>query len=152
MYCRPEDVIPQCCKTKSRKWILVVFTYLLDTVWVNSATLYALNRNMDPKKQSSFEFGYSLVEQLILPQIRRNKNGFTCNMIRKIEIVTVEVNANVENPEPNKPGHCRICFDTIKGPSYKTLKYKTGKATGFCARCKSHCCNKHSVQYCKICS
>ena len=80
---------------------------------------------MDPKKQSSFEFGYSLGEQLILPQIRSiNKNGLTANVIRKIEIVTDEVNANVENPEPNKPGQCRICLDTIKGPSCKTLKKK----------------------------
>ena len=55
------------CKTKSRKWTLVVFVHLLDTIRVNSATLYALNRNMDPKKQSSFEFGYSLAEHLILP-------------------------------------------------------------------------------------
>ena len=43
------------CKTKSRQWTLVVFAYLLDTIRVNS-TLYTLNRNMDPKKQSSFEF------------------------------------------------------------------------------------------------
>ena len=138
------------CKTKNRKWTLVVFAYLLDTIWVNSATLYALNRNMDPKKQSLFEFGYSLAEQLILPQIRRrNKNGLTSNVIRKIEIIIGEVNANVENPEPNKPGRCRICLDTIKEPSYKTLKHKIGKVKGFCARCKSHCCNKHTVQYCK---
>ena len=90
---------------------------------------------MDPKKQSSFEFGYSLGEQLILPQIRSiNKNGLTANVIRKIEIVTDEVNANVENPEPNKPGRCRICLDTIKGPSCKTLKHKIGKVKAFCAR------------------
>ena len=90
------------CKTKSRKWTLVAFVYLLDTIQVNSAILYALNRNMDPKKQSSFKFGHSLVEQLTLPQIRRrNKNGLTSNVI---EIVTGEVNANVENPESNKLG------------------------------------------------
>ena len=123
------------CKTKSRQWTLVVFAYLLDTIRVNSTLLYALNRNMDPKKQSSFEFGYSLGEQLILPQIRSiNKNGLTANVIRKIEIVTDEVNANVENPEPNKPGRCRICLDTIKGPSCKTLKHKIGKVKAFCAR------------------
>ena len=73
---------------------------------------------MEPKKQSSFEFGYSLAEPLILPQIRRrNKNGLMSNVIRKIEIITGEVNAIVENLEPNKPGRCRSCLDTIKGPS-----------------------------------
>ena len=101
--------------------------------------------------QSSFEFGYNLPEQLILPQIRRrSKNGLTSKVIRKIEIVTGEVNANIENPEPNKPDRCRILLGTIKGLSYKTLKHKIGKVKGFCARCKSHCCNKHSVQYCKF--
>ena len=99
---------------------MVVSAYLLDTIQVNSSTLNALNRNMDPKKQSSFEFGYSLAEQLILPQIRkRNKNGLTSNMIRKIEIVTGEVNANVENPEPNKPGQCRICWILSKDQATK---------------------------------
>ena len=93
------------CKTKSRNWSLVVFGYLLDTIRVNSAALHALNRNMDPKKQSSFESGYSLAEQLLLPQIRtRNKNGLASNLITKLEIDTGEVNAKVENPEPNKPG------------------------------------------------
>ena len=29
------------CITKSRKWTLVVFSYLLDAIRVNSATLYA---------------------------------------------------------------------------------------------------------------
>ena len=126
------------CQTRSRKCTLVVFAYLLDTIQKNSTTLYALNRNMDPKKQSSFEFGYSLAEQLILPQIRRrNKNGLKSNVIKKIEIVTGELKANVENPEPSKPGRCRICLDTIKGLSYKTLKHKIGNIKRFCFRCKS---------------
>ena len=52
---KPVDIVDQkmsfySCKTKSRKWTLVVFAYLLDTIPVNSATLYALNRNMDLKK------------------------------------------------------------------------------------------------------
>lgn len=141
------------CKAKSRKWTLVVFAYLLDTIRVNSATIYALNQKIDPKKQKSFEHGYNLAEQLILPQIRRrNKNGLTSTVIRKIEIVTGEVNATNEDPEPNKPGRCKICLNSIKGSNYKTLKDKIGKVKGFCAKCKSHCCHKHSVQHCKNCS
>ena len=35
-------------------------------------------------------------------------------MIRKIEIVTDEVNGNAENPEPSKHGRCRSCLDNIK--------------------------------------
>ena len=69
---------------------------------------------------------------MILPQIRRrSKNGLTSKVIRKIEIVTGEVNANIENPEPNKPGRFRIFLDTIRGPSYKTLKHKIGKVKDF---------------------
>ena len=37
-------------KARSRKWAVVVFAYLLDTVRVNSATLYALNNQEDPTK------------------------------------------------------------------------------------------------------
>ena len=70
---------------------MVVSAYLLDTIQVNSSKLNALNRNMDPKKQSSFEFGYSLAEQLILPQIRkRNKMDWRLTWLEKLRLSLVK--------------------------------------------------------------
>ena len=79
------------CKAKSRKWTMVVLAYLLDTIRVNSATLYALNNQKDPTEHNAFEHGYNLAEQLVLPQIqRRNRVGLNSTVIRKIQIVTGE--------------------------------------------------------------
>ena len=42
-------------KTKSRKWTLVMFAYMLDTARVNSSTIFALNQGKDLIKGKSFE-------------------------------------------------------------------------------------------------
>ena len=42
-------------KTKSRKWTLVMFAYMLDTARVNSSTIFALNQGKDLINGKSFE-------------------------------------------------------------------------------------------------
>ena len=38
-------------KTKSRRWTMVTFAYLLDTIRVNASTVLAVNKTVDPKKK-----------------------------------------------------------------------------------------------------
>ena len=59
------------CKFKSSKWSLVAFSYVVDMARVNSSTLFALNGNKDPLKQSSFEFGMDIVCSLVGPFIQQ---------------------------------------------------------------------------------
>ena len=42
-------------KSKSRKWTMVAFSYLLDTVRVNACTILALNQKKEPKKENAFD-------------------------------------------------------------------------------------------------
>ena len=75
-------------KPKSRRWVMVTFSYLLDTIRVNSSTVLALNKKVDPKKVVSFENGYLLAKQLVMPQIlRRNRNGSNVSVLKKIELM-----------------------------------------------------------------
>ena len=142
-------------KSKSKKWTMVAFSYLLDTIRVNACSILALNQKKEPKKENAFDFGYALAEQLAMPQIRRrSKNGLTSNVISKIQIVTSNKGKDNSgsNDPPNEPGRCKICLDGIKGQHYKTKKNKISRIVSFCMKCKEHCCKKHSVWVCKNCS
>ena len=55
------DIIDQkmgyyTAETKSRRWTMVAFAYLLDTIRVNVSTVLAVNKKVDPKKKESFDF------------------------------------------------------------------------------------------------
>ena len=52
-------------KTKSRKWTLVMFAYMLDTARVNSWTIFALNQGKDLIMEKSFEYTYQFVMELV---------------------------------------------------------------------------------------
>ena len=59
------DIVDQCMgfhttKTKSRKWTLVIFAYMLDTARANSLTIYALNQGKDPINEKSCKYTYHL--------------------------------------------------------------------------------------------
>ena len=45
-------------ETKSRKWTLVMFAYMLDTARVSSSTIFALNQGKDPVEGKHFEYTY----------------------------------------------------------------------------------------------
>ena len=51
---------------------------LSDMSRVNSSTIYALNMNVDPVKQKSFEHGLELVMQLVKPHIAMRNQTKIC--------------------------------------------------------------------------
>ena len=62
--------------------------FLLDTCRVNSGTVYFLNKKKDPRKGNSFDFGWKLGIQLVLPLIRsRPINGLSSLIQQKIKLV-----------------------------------------------------------------
>ena len=72
-------------KSKSRKWSRVAFSFLLDTIRVNSSTLIELNENHDPKLENNFNFGYELATELVTPHfLRRPLNGLSSEVVKKL--------------------------------------------------------------------
>ena len=55
------------CKPKSKKWIITVFSYVIDMAHVNSSTTFSLQKKYDFCKQDSFEYCYTLLYQLVKP-------------------------------------------------------------------------------------
>ncbi|XP_057296188.1 piggyBac transposable element-derived protein 3-like [Hydractinia symbiolongicarpus] len=76
------------CKPKSRKWPIVVFSYIIDKTRVNSATIHALNQNKDPCKVNSYEYVFNLVMQFVKPFIEEcNVSPFQWQIKNKIELI-----------------------------------------------------------------
>ena len=65
--CADQRVGLYTCRTKSRRWTMSAFSYIFDMCRVNATTIYALNKNIDPKKIDSQDFVQSLVKQMISP-------------------------------------------------------------------------------------
>ena len=107
---------------------MVAFSYLLDTIRVNSSTVLALNKKVDSKKVVSFDNEYLLAKQLVMPQIlRKNRNGLNVSVLKKTELVIgVEEGSRVE--EQLSAGRCKMCLDNIKGrDNYKKNKDNIGQ-------------------------
>ena len=138
-------------KPKSRRWVMVAFSYLVDTIRVNSSTVLALNKKIDPTKFNSFEHGYALAQQLVMPQIRRrNRNGLTSSVLRKIDLVMPRGEIPVDEG-PRTAGRCKDCLERIKGDNYKAKKNSIGRIKTKCPKCKNFTCKKHSKLICDNC-
>ncbi|CAH1242583.1 Hypp6857 [Branchiostoma lanceolatum] len=76
------------CKTKTPRWTMAAFFYMLDTCRVNSCSVHTMNLNKDPRKENSFDYGWKLGMELVLPHIRaRSLNGLTSVVQQKIRLM-----------------------------------------------------------------
>ncbi|XP_041481524.1 uncharacterized protein LOC121428771 [Lytechinus variegatus] len=114
-------------KAKSNRWTMVAFYYLLDTCRVNAQSILSMNQGLDPRKASSFEFGWDLVESLVVPYIQQRPTvGLPTSVLRKMKFFTGE-------PVPrerialafDKVGsrkRCTTCVDDSHGEGHKKEK------------------------------
>ena len=54
--------------TKSPRWTVNAFAYILDTTRVNSQTIYSFQNRNNPRKVVSATFGWNLVKALCIPK------------------------------------------------------------------------------------
>ena len=81
---------------------MVAFYYILDTIRVNSNTVYNIANNVPKNKQNSFEFGVELCDSLIIPFIKqRPKNGLSKSIVQKINLALQEYGKDVEDENPD---------------------------------------------------
>ena len=116
-------------KTKSRRWTMVALAYMIDTARVNSSTIYALNKNIDPVKEKSFEYGFELVMQLVKPHIaRRNQTCLPMVAKQKIRLI---IGDNGQNDQPDADDgpafgesrrRCTLCQKAAAGKGYTEKK------------------------------
>ena len=54
-------------RSQSNRWDLVAFYYILDTIRVNSKTLFCIKKGLDVKKENTFDLAFELVKSLTYP-------------------------------------------------------------------------------------
>ena len=58
-------------RSQSNRWDLVAFYYILDTIHVNSKTLFYIKKDLDVKKENTFDLAFELVKSLTYPFIEQ---------------------------------------------------------------------------------
>ena len=165
------------CRTKSRRWTMSAFSYILDMCRVNATTIYALNKNIDPKKIDSQDFIQSLVKQMISPLLRRRQMvGLHASIKNDITTVTQwlddELNITENSTQPvlclepttstveerkypnksQKRRRCCYCISEISGrPDYSNRIFQIPSSKNQCQECGQPTCAKHIFQICPIC-
>lgn len=147
------------CKTKSRKWTMVAFAYVLDMARVNSATIHALNKNEDPQKGDSFKFGFDLVMQLVKPFIEQRSTQRLSWLIKsKISLILGRqpqpqpINNELGPSMSEKRGRCVACLKGILGENYLNRRKHISSNRSICQVCGNYTCKEHLVQKCETCN
>lgn len=145
--------------TKSRKWTVNAFSYILDTARVNSQTIFGKNTNKDPRSINSFNYGWELVMSLCIPQIRRRKEtpGLPQSTIAKIKLLLDDSEPELDAVPEGQPvraekrARCSACLDSIQGPGYTNNRSKVKRSRIMCQICKHVACDQHLKHLCCNC-
>ena len=129
-------------KSKSKRWTLVAFSYLLDTVL-----------NFKWGEMKSFDIGKELARSLIMPHVSRcDKNVLSSVILNKISLFTeynYARNATIHNELGNNRKRCRLCLSEIAGRDHKAKKDSVTKIFSHCQRCHEAICLKsHTLKVC----
>ena len=144
--------------TKSNKWTLSAFSYVLDTARVNAQTIFSLNNKKHPRETMSFNFGMELAKTLIEPNVKRRDKTFLARP-QKIKIDTFlghtqcvpYAYGNELYPQRGKRRACSSCVDEF-APEFRTDQHaKVSRTTQQCQRCENSTCHSHLVQQCSTC-
>ena len=147
------------CKAKSRRWTMTGLAYILDTCRGNTFRFLNLNLSKNPRKENSFDFGMSLVLELVRPFISmRSTIGLQKNIVQKIQTVlgvpnsSNFVDTSTLSAYPTistKRRRCEVCKLEIAGQPKK--RDNMTKVLSQCQRCGKAICQKHSFRLCDEC-
>ena len=144
---------------KQRKWTSKPLNYMLDTTRVNSQTIHSLNNGIEVRSRDSFEFGWSLVKELVLPhmKIRSEKPGLQRDLkLRMQTFLDLPVPDSADLPElfdskTTNRRRCAECLSEIQGKNMKKNKEKLARMESQCQMCKKCICKKHTINACQDC-
>lgn len=88
-----KDIVDQLndfytTRSKSKRWDILIFFYMLDTIRVNLKMLFCIKRKLDIKEEDTFSITYELVKSLVYPFLeQQDLNGLCTETIRKIDFI-----------------------------------------------------------------
>ena len=146
------------CRSRTFRWDVVALFYILDTIRVNSKTIWCIKQGLDVQKFKSFDFAWELAMQLIKPFIRcRNINGLPRMTLERMERVLGEKiqvapqtnGKRKQYPYPHKDERRR--YKQCEKGSSKQEKSNLPKAKENCESCGIVVCRQHSIRLCDSC-
>ena len=98
--------------------------YVLDTIRVNSQTIYAICQGKDPRSTDLINYGWELSMQLAKPHMerRRTTGGLTSYIQRSIDMVIRPAVRPIQRQPQNSDArrHRNLCVEALRGqPEYK---------------------------------
>ena len=157
------------CKSKSNRWTLTAFSYILDVCRINASTVLAPNKNVDPQSQDAYQFGIDLALSLIRPHIqRRSLVGLQMSIKNKMSLIlgyevdtyqnqqarTASMAGLEDDLHPKKrekSSRCKKCMSEIVGPQHRTRVQGMTRSRNQCQLCAVAACTEHSIQMCVQC-
>ena len=143
-------------KGKSHRWTITAFAYVLDTFRVNASTVIALNQSIEPRNTNLFDFGITLVLQLVHPFVAlRSKWGLSKGIQDKILITLSE-------PREESYDSSQLCAFSVQSTKQLRFEVYAAEATGRernnmgrvfsqCQRCGKAVCKRHYFRFCGTC-
>ena len=143
-------------RTKSKRWTMTGFSYIMDTMRVNAQTIVALNTGVCPTSTNSTEFCWDLALALAKPHMRRRRErgGLQGRIKRNIDFIIGANNEPVIQQMPQQNAtkrRCAYCVSAIEGPGFKKRKDNLPKHVTCCTTCHRTLCKAHCVLYCSAC-
>ena len=116
-------------KYKTKIWILVALSYMLDMAHINSQAIHVINNAKEDV--DSFKFVWELMKALVNPHMHTHlaKGDLPKHLQISIKHILGVENDKVEQlpPNDNLPRRCKICIIASHGKGYKTAKDSMGK-------------------------
>ena len=137
--------------TKSRRWTMTGFSYILDTARVNAQSIYCANKNKNVRQSNSFELGWELALNLVRPHVMtRNFSKLKTNVITKIRAIAPDalpVLASTSRPIESAPakGRCVQCLQDRRN-ACKPIR-GLSQVGNVCAKCSNYVCKQHIEQF-----
>ena len=120
-------------RTKSKRWTMTGFSYLMDTMRVNTQTIVALNTGACPTSANLTEFCWDLALALAKPHMRRRRErgGIQGIIKRNIDFIIGENDETAVQQMPLQNAirrRCVYCVSAIEGQGSKKEEGQPSKA------------------------
>ena len=125
---------------QSNRWDLVAFYYILNTIRVNSKTLFCIKKGLDMKKENIFDLAFELAKSFTYPFIEQRRiNRLRKSATRKIDFVLNRQSLlpTVSKIERRFPYSCYIrkCFVCVEKSTTKKEKDNASCSKEDCQSC-----------------
>ena len=144
-------------RTASRRWDIIAIYHIVDTVRVNSKTVWCLSQKQEPQKCNTHQFAWKLASALVKPFMeQRDLNGLSKSIVANINNILgrkeepqtiINLQCNFDEIGPNRVR----CFYCVQKSSSRKEKHGTNRNKIQCQHCGESVCKDCYMKLCQQC-